>query len=55
MCKQLIKKAFFWEVPEQGTFFGLTLLLLTAWCGFSVFCACIVVHSRSSGLWQIPG
>ena len=46
MFKQLIRKALFWDMPEQGTFFGLTLLLLTAWCGFSVFCACIVVHSR---------
>ena len=29
--KPLLRKIFFWDEPAQGAFFGLTLLLLTAW------------------------
>ena len=44
--KHLLRKLFFWDAPSQGVFFGLTLLLLTLWGAFSVFCACVVVYSR---------
>ncbi|MBR4901815.1 MAG: hypothetical protein IKZ46_12830 [Victivallales bacterium] len=42
----LLRKIFFWDEPEQGAFFGLTLLLLTLWSAFSVFCACVAAYSR---------
>ena len=41
-----LRKIFFWNAPAQGTFFGMTLLLLTLWAAFSIFCACIVAYSR---------
>ncbi len=42
----LLRKIFFWDAPEQGAFFGLTLLLFLVWCCFSLICACLVIHSR---------
>jgi len=44
--KHILRKIFFWDEPAQGAFFGLTLMLLTLWAAFSVFCACIVAYSR---------
>ena len=45
--KHLLRKLFFWDAPAQGAFFGLTLLLLTIWGGFSIFCACLVAYCRT--------
>ena len=42
----LLRKLFFWDAPVKGAFFGLTLILLTLWGAFSVFCACVVAYSR---------
>ena len=46
MIKRLLRKIFFWDEPEKGAFFGLTLMLFLIWCGISLFCACLVIHSR---------
>ena len=46
MIKRLLRKIFFWDEPEKGAFFGLTLMLFLIWCGVSLFCACLVIHSR---------
>ena len=46
MIKRLLRKIFFWDEPAKGAFFGLTLMLFLIWCGVSLFCACLVIHSR---------
>ena len=52
--KPLLRKIFFWDEPAQGAFFALTLLLLTHWAAFSVFCACIVAYSRVFTFTAVP-
>ena len=46
MIKRFLSKIFFWDEPAKGAFFGLTLMLFLIWCGVSLFCACLVIHSR---------